>query len=196
MARPAGGPLGISRFLRCAAKANSGAPQRAIKQIDAPRAGGSTRRAAWSSRLLLGLAAHPPSAPDGPPGWNDAAARQPEEVYSFMQTTERAVEALNNANERLSEQARLVEENRHQEEMVADEHGHQEKMLMLPVLPELLCWLLETPGLTRFPTSSDGAALHDVQSDPVVGKAFESAVGSLVISGLRRLDGVELNTLE
>ncbi len=50
------------------------------------------------------------------------------ETRVAMQITERAVGALSDANERLSEQARLVEKNRHQEEMAAEEHGHQERM--------------------------------------------------------------------
>ena len=39
----------------------------------------SEARKTSSSRLLLGLAAHLPSAPDGPPGWKDAALAEPEE---------------------------------------------------------------------------------------------------------------------
>ena len=59
------------------------------------------------------------------------------ETRVAMQTTERAVEALSDANERLSEHARLVEENRHQEKMAAERHRHQEKMLMLSATPQL-----------------------------------------------------------
>ena len=43
----------------------------------------SQARKTSPSRLLLDLAAHLPSAPNGLPGWNDAVARQPEEGALF-----------------------------------------------------------------------------------------------------------------
>ena len=70
------------------------------------------------------------------------------ETGMAMQTAAQAVQALSDANERLSEQAHRVEEHRHQEAMAAEEHRHQEamaaeehrhqeKMLMLSATPQI-----------------------------------------------------------
>lgn len=114
------------------------------------------------------------------------------ETRVAMQTTERAVKALSDANERLNEQARLVEENRHQERMAAEKHGHQERMTAESHRhQEMMLTLSATPQIAGAAVqivaavgrSCDDIILSNDNDELVVGAEMATAIRARMSTG-------------
>ena len=138
--------LETGKFLR-------GRQRRPLAMRAAGPTSGSLEVAAWLV-AVAGVAqplyqAYVSAAPDLVWSWvTSVLTGRAGETRMAIRTTEQAVEALNDANERLSEQARLAQEHGHQERMAAEEHRHQEaiaverhrhqeRMLKLATTPQM-----------------------------------------------------------